>query len=268
MFFDSHCHLDDPRLRPLLPALIAEAEAAGVAAFLVPGVAPAGWAGILSLSRSFPGVVIPAFGVHPMHADLITPAVLSELRQLSRHAAAIGEIGLDYLLKAPSRELQKLAFRAQLKLAADAKLPVLIHCRKAFGDLLQIIEEEGGGSISGVMHAFSGSPESARACLRLGLHISIAGSVSYPNAVRPVAVASTVPLERLLLETDAPDLAPEPYRGQLNRPSYLLQIGERVAQLRGLSLDELAQATSGNAARLFRLGNDTGQADAPPLPKN
>ncbi|HBG07571.1 MAG: hydrolase TatD [Geobacteraceae bacterium GWC2_58_44] len=250
MFFDSHCHLDDPRLRPRLPELLSDAETAGVAGFLVPGVHPDGWPGIAEISRAFPRV-LPAFGVHPMHAALLTPAVESKLRRLSRSATAIGEIGLDYALATPCRDLQQRAFRTQLKIAAEAGLPVLIHCRKAFGDLLAILKEERVGRIGGVMHAFSGSPETARDCVRLGLHLSLAGSVTYPNAVRPPAVAASVALERLLLETDAPDLAPEPYRGMVNLPAYLLATAGRVAAIRGLPLDELARVTTANAARLF-----------------
>lgn len=253
MFFDSHCHLDDPRLLPRLPELLDAAQAAGVTGFLVPGVAPQGWQQIEELGRTLPQV-LPAFGVHPMHAALFTPAVESNLRQLSRRAAAIGEIGLDYALPVPDRGTQQRAFRSQLRIAVQAGLPVLIHCRKAFGDLLAILEEERVESCGGVMHAFSGSPESARDCVRLGLHVSLAGSVTYQNAVRPPLVAASVPLERLLLETDAPDLAPEPYRGGVNLPAYLIATAQRVAALRGIPLEELARATTDNATRLFRLG--------------
>jgi TatD DNase family protein len=191
--------------------------------------------------------------VHPRHAELVTGEVLCELRRRSLHAAAIGEIGLDYALAAPSRALQQRAFRAQLRLAVQAGLPVLLHCRQAFRDLLAILDEEGVGEAGGVMHAFSGSPETARDCVRLGLHISLAGSVSYRNAVRPPAVAAWTPLERLLLETDAPDLAPEPHRGGLNLPEYLPVTAARVAEIRGITPEQLARATTENALRLFRL---------------
>jgi len=260
MFFDSHCHLDDPRLLPSLPARLGEAEAAGVAGFLVPGVHPEGWQGILELSRHH-RQIFAAFGVHPMHAELLTPAVLSELRRLTDCAVAIGEIGLDYQLAAPSRESQQRAFRAQLELAIEAGLPVLIHCRQAFGDLLSLLSEVGVGRGGGVMHAFSGSLEAARDCLRLGLHISLAGTVTYQNAVRPPQLAAALPLDRLLLETDAPDLAPEPHRGGLNLPAYLALTAARVAELRGITPEELAEATTANAARLFRLPPATLHAD-------
>lgn len=252
MLFDSHCHLDDDRLLPQLPALISSAQAAGVTRFLVPGVAPGGWPGIQKLAASFP-MILPAFGVHPMHADLASAEALSELRRLTGRAAALGEIGLDYTLDLPDPALQKELFRAQLRIAVEAGLPVLIHCRKAFPDLLGILAEVGIERCGGVMHAFSGSVEIARECLRLGLHISLAGSVTYLNAVRPVAVAKALPAERLLLETDAPDLAPEPHRAGVNLPRYLRITAERVAAIRGIPVEELARLTTANACRLFKV---------------
>ena len=256
MLFDSHCHLDDARLLPRLPQLLAQARAAGVTGFLVPGVAPSGWPRIAELCRTFPHVY-PAFGIHPMHAELLNADTLLELRRLCPFARAIGEIGLDYTLASPGREPQRRAFRAQLQLAVETRLPVLIHCRQAFSDLLSLLCEVGQGRLEGVVHAFSGSPESADACLRLGLHISLAGSVTYRNARRPPAVAARVPLLRLLLETDAPDLAPEPHRGSVNLPVHLLEIAVRIAALRDIPLEELALATTANARRLFRLGART-----------
>ena len=250
--FDSHCHLDHPSLRHRLPEVIAAAGNAGVKEFLIPGVEPSAWGDISDISAGFPPIH-PAFGVHPMHAALVTPEVESKLRQLSRSARAIGEIGLDYALPTVDRKLQQAALQSQLAIAAEAGLPVLIHCRNAFADLLAILKEHRVERFGGVMHAFSGSPEIARECIRLGLHISLAGSVTWANAVRPPAVAASVPLERLLLETDAPDLSPEPYRGCGNVPAYLLETARRIAGIRAISLEELAQATTANAHRLFKI---------------
>ncbi|GFO67418.1 TatD family hydrolase [Geomonas limicola] len=254
MFFDTHCHLDDPSLSADLSGILAGARAAGVTGFLVPGVHPANWARIAELSK-LSSAIHPAFGVHPMHADLVTSETLDALAAFTPHARAIGEIGLDYQLSSPSRDCQREAFRAQVRVAVQAKLPLLLHCRKAFGDLLEIAREEGIAEVGGVMHAFSGSPELVRDCLRLNLYISLAGTVTYQNAVRPPAVALAVPLEHLLLETDAPDLAPEPHRGTVNRPEYLLETARRVAELREVSLEELAVATSNNARKLLRLSH-------------
>ncbi|MBU5611711.1 TatD family hydrolase [Geomonas azotofigens] len=252
MLFDSHCHLDDPQLLPRLGTLIPEAEAAGVAAFLVPGVHPSAWQRIQSLCTSHPRI-FPAYGVHPMHADLVTPSTLSALTTHAASACAIGEIGLDYLLPSPSRELQRQAFAAQLRIAVEAGLPVLLHCRKAFDDLVAVLRDVGVARAGGVMHSFSGSVETAEICLKLGLHISLSGTVTYANARRPVEVAKAVPLERLLLETDAPDLAPEPHRGSVNVPAYLLATARRVADIREIALDDLARSTFDNAVRLFNL---------------
>ncbi|GFO62113.1 TatD family hydrolase [Geomonas paludis] len=224
---------------------------AGITAFLVPGVHPSGWQQLHSLSAD--PRILPAYGVHPMHADLVTPSTLSALRSHTKTACAIGEIGLDYLLPSPSRELQRQAFTAQLRVARETGLPVLLHCRKAFDDLIAILRDNEVGHIGGVMHSFSGSVETAEICLKLGLHISLSGTVTYANARRPVEVAKAVPLDRLLLETDAPDLAPEPFRGSVNVPAHLLTTAQRVADIRGIPLDELARRSYDNAVRLFKL---------------
>ncbi|WP_224983868.1 TatD family hydrolase [Geomonas agri] len=257
MLFDSHCHLDDPQLLPHLGTLIPEAEAAGITGFLVPGVHPAGWQPIQSLCSSQPRIC-PAYGVHPMHADLVTPSVLATLKTHAVTACAIGEIGLDYQFPSPPRELQRQAFAAQLQVALEAGLPVLLHCRKAFEDLIAILRESEVSRIGGVMHSFSGSLATAEICLKLGLHISLSGTVTYANARRPLEVAKAVPLERLLLETDAPDLAPEPYRGSVNVPAHLLATARRVADIRGIPLDDLARHTFNNAVRLFKLDPSLG----------
>lgn len=252
MFFDTHCHLDDPQLSRDLSGVLAAARQVGISGFLVPGVHYRDWPRVLALAMDHPEVV-PAFGLHPMHADLYSPEVHCELQRLTPFAAAIGEIGLDYALPSPSRQTQQTAFRSQLKVAVEAGLPVLIHCRKAFADLLVILRQEGVWRTGGVMHAFSGSPETARDCLDLGLHISLAGTVTYLNAVRPPAVAALVPLERLLLETDAPDLAPETHRGEVNLPEFMLETAARVARIKGITVEQLGEITTANALRLFRL---------------
>jgi len=250
MLFDSHCHLDDPRLRPRLARLLADADAAGIGGFLVPGVAPGGWADVLAVAAAS-SRIFPAVGLHPMHAALFGCELLSELRGFSAGVVAIGEIGLDYVLSSPSRDLQQSACRAQLTLAREADIPVLIHCRKAFADLLAMLKEPGIRGIRGVVHAFSGSAEVAAECLGLGLYLSFGGAVTYANARRPLAALAAVPPERLLLETDAPDLAPEPCRGAVNVPANLALTAVRVAELKGLTLEELAKVTNGNARSLF-----------------
>jgi len=250
MFVDTHCHLDHPSLYSRLDDVLASARRAGVEKFVTPGVAPKGWEGIARISSLGAGI-FPAFGVHPMMAGMYDDGLLDVLERFARRGVAIGEVGLDYALTGVSREKQVAAFRGQARLAVRLGLPVLIHCRRAFRDLLQIMKEEGLREVGGIMHAFSGSPETARECIRQGFMISICGTVTYRNAVRSPEVAAAVPLESLVLETDAPDLTPEPWRGRENEPAFLLETAGKVAGIKGLSLEELAEATTANVAGIL-----------------
>jgi TatD DNase family protein len=252
MLIDTHCHLDDTSLAPRLPEVLAAARSAGVVKYIIPGVSPAGWDDITPLARREEGI-FPAFGLHPMRTNLYTSRMLASLAQRLPGAVAIGEIGLDYLYADQPREKQQEAFRAQLRLAVEAGLPVLIHCRKAFRDLLVILREEDVARVGGVMHAFSGSPEIAWECIDLNLCIAVAGPVTWHNAIRPVEVVRRVPLEHLVLETDAPDLTPEPLRGQTNEPAFMVEIARKVAELKEVTAEEVARVTTANAERLFRL---------------
>ncbi len=252
MFIDTHCHLDDPLLFDRLPEVTGNARLAGVDRFVVPAVGPDGWGKIASLADAGEGI-FPAFGLHPMLAGLYHEGVPAELERQATGAVAIGEIGLDYLLPDVPRERQMEAFRGQLRQAVCMGLPLLIHCRRAFRDLLQILREERAEQVGGIMHAFSGSPEVAWECIRLGFAISVAGPVTYLNAVRPIELVRSVPLEHLVLETDAPDMTPEPFRGKANEPAYLLETAKKVAGIKGVGLIELAAVTTRNTERLLRL---------------
>jgi TatD DNase family protein len=252
MFVDTHCHLDHGSLLSRLPQVLAAARLAGVAKFVVPGVDPHGWDGIANLAAAEQGI-FPAFGIHPLHASCWDDAVLDRLALCARHAVAIGEIGLDYTISGASRQHQQAVFREQIRLARRLDLPVLLHCRRAFQDLVRIVKEERAGDAGGIMHAFSGSLEIASDCIRAGFHISLAGPVTYRNAVKPVEIAARLPLERMVLETDAPDMTPEPHRGRGNEPAFLVETALRVAQIRGVSLEALAAATTANAERLLRI---------------
>lgn len=252
MLTDTHCHLDDPAFRPRIGEVMAAARQAGVGRIIVPGVTPEGWNGIASLAREHDGV-FPAFGIHPQAANQANDDTLARLATLAGTAVAVGEIGLDHLLRHVPRAVQEKAFREQLRIAVAAGVPVMIHCRRAFEPLLRILREEGVARVGGVMHAFSGSVETARECIRLGLLISVTGTVTYANAVRPVAVAREIPLEHLLLETDAPDMTPEPLRGTPNEPAFLALTARRLAELKGVTPEQSARITSANATRLFHL---------------
>lgn len=252
MLVDTHCHLDHPSLLSRLDAVLASAGQSNVMKIIVPGVDSDGWDRIASLGSNKKGI-FTAFGLHPMATSAFREALLETLSAYLAEGVALGEIGLDYTFADQPREKQMEAFRLQLRLAVGLGKPLLIHCRKAFQDLLRIMKEENVQRVGGVMHAFSGSMETARECIKLGLCISISGTVTYRNAVRPVELAAGLPLEHLVLETDSPDMTPEPYRGRDNEPAFLREIARRVAEIRGMDVEELARVTTQNAERMFDL---------------
>lgn len=249
---DTHCHLDDPLISSRLDTIIQKAVTAGVCKYVVPGVAPENWARI-ELTASRNDSVYPAYGIHPLFADRWSGTIREKLLELLPKAVAIGEIGLDSHYSDQPRIIQARTFRQQLKMAVNAGLPVLIHCRGAFRDLLDILAQENVSKVGGIMHAFSGSPEIAKECIRLGLHISVAGPVTYCNAVRPVRVVQEIPIESIVLETDSPDLAPEPYRGFDNEPAFLPVIAEMVANIKGIPYAEVAEISTFSATNLLGL---------------
>jgi TatD DNase family protein len=229
---DTHCHLDLEPLSLRLAEVVSDAHLAGVTHFVVPGVHPSGWERMDCLARENE-CIFPAFGIHPMHADLADDSNLSRLAKLSSSGVAIGEIGLDPSYAA-SMECQERAFREQLRLASSLGLPVLVHCRRAFQRTLWILREEGAHHVGGIMHAFSGSPEMAHEFIRLGFAISISGMVTRGNSVRLPRVVNELPLEDLVLETDAPDMTPQRYRGRPNQPAYLMETLHAVARIKGV----------------------------------
>lgn len=249
---DSHCHLDQEPLISGVRHFMQEAAAAGVQAFVVPGLHPDGWRGIAALAAENRSV-LPAYGIHPMHAGCINDENLDRLREFAILGVAIGEIGLDPAYQVPLI-LQETAFREQLRVAVNLGLPVLIHCRHAFNKVLTILREESTNQVGGIMHAFSGSVEMAREFIRLGFAISISGAVTWNNAVKPLHLARELLLEHLVLETDAPDMTPELYRGAFNRPAWITETAQRVAEVRGISLEDVARITTDNVRRVLRLG--------------
>lgn len=251
--FDSHCHLDLEPLRSGLTKYVAEASAAGVQGFVVPGVHPDGWPGMADVAAEYPQV-LPAFGIHPMHAETVNDQTLGRLRELAVQGVAIGETGLDPAYTAPLAQ-QERAFREQIRLAVTCGLPLLIHCRKVFQRLLAIMREEHADQVGGIMHAYSGSLEMARDFIKLGFAISISGTVTWDNAVKPIRVAREIPLEHLVLETDAPDMTPQCYRGRFNRPAWIRETAQQLAGVRGITLEEVCRITTGNVRRILRLEN-------------
>jgi len=251
-FFDTHAHLDFPPLRERLHEELALARAAGVDGWVVPGVSPDGWPALMATVAEIPEA-LAAPGVHPLAAADWNDKAAAKLTLFLDAAVAVGEIGLDGTRSAPSPAVQERAFRDQVRLAVAARRPILIHSRKAMGRTLEILRAEEARRVGGIFHAFSGSPESAREVLRMNFAIGLGGALTFTGARRGPALARALPAEWLVLESDAPDLAPEPYRGRLNRPAYLPLIAARLADLRGWSPAETAAITTTNARRVLGL---------------
>ena len=269
MLIDSHCHLDD---YDNLPQILANAHAAGVDKLLAIGIGdgPATMHRALDLAHAHPEIFATA-GIHPQEAHQATPENLAKLTTLAQdpRCLAVGEIGLDYYhLDNPDIPTQQAAFIAQMKIAAAARKPITIHCRTselaipaakarygpadAWEDLLRLIAEHWTPTgLPGIMHCFSGNEDQAARSLAAGFYLSFAGNVTYPKSTAIQAVAATAPADRILVETDAPFLAPIPLRGQTNEPAYVTHTARFVAELRGISPAQLAERTTSNFGALF-----------------
>lgn len=252
MLIDSHCHLDFPKLVERREAVLAAMAAHRVDGALCVAVDLERFPEVRALAESAPNLWA-SVGVHPEHTEGAEPAV-DDLLARAAHpkVVAIGETGLDYYWHKDQPEWQRERFRVHIRAARTAGLPLIVHTRDAAADTLRLMAEEGAGEAGGVMHCFTESWEVARAALDLGFHISISGIVTFRNAAQVKEVARQVPLERLLVETDAPYLAPVPYRGKTNEPAYVLYVAEEIATLRGIGLEALAEATTRNFFNLFR----------------
>jgi len=252
--FDTHCHLDAPAFDDDRSTVFARARAAGVVRLLNPACDLASSRRAIALAEAHPDLVA-AVGVHPNDAAGFGESHLAELRALASApgVVAIGEIGLDYHWQTVSREEQARAFVAQLGLARTLNLPVIVHCREAYDDALELLRDHGRGLPGLVMHAFSGGMKHLRAALALGFYVGIGGPLTYPNAHGLRAVVEAAPLDRILIETDSPYLAPQPHRGQRNEPAYVATIAQKIAELHRQSASDIARITTDNGRRLFRL---------------
>ncbi len=251
--FDTHAHLHDPAFAGDRTAVLGRARAAGVARILTVGTDPESAAEAVALAAVEPDVWA-AVGIHPHDAAKADEAALERIAALARapRVVAVGEIGLDYYRNLSPRDVQQRVLRWQLGLAREVGKPVLLHCREAHADLLAALEGEGVRGVGGIMHCFSGDLDIARRCLDLGLLVSIAGPVTYPNARRLGEVVRTLGLEPLVIETDCPYLPPQPWRGTRNEPAYLPETAARVAALCGLPVEVVAARTTRTACE--RLG--------------
>jgi TatD DNase family protein len=252
---DSHAHLAFPQFKDDLEETIERARQAGVRRIINigAGLGLEGNQRAVSLAHNHPGI-FATIGFHPHEANNWSPDILQKLLELARDekVVAIGEIGLDYYKMHSPGPDQINAFRSQLELAGELEMPFVIHDREAHQDMMQILKEN-GAPFGAVMHCFSGSLEMAQELVRLGFYISIPGTVTFRNARVLPKVVKGIPLESLLLETDSPFLAPEPHRGQRNEPAYVLHVAKRVAEIKGIPIEDVARVTSANAENLFYL---------------
>jgi TatD DNase family protein len=255
LLVDTHCHLDAEYFPAGAEEVLGRARAAGVGGFVVIGVGhdlgPA--RGAVALADRIPERVSAAVGVHPHDATTLDDAAYAELAELAKRPAvvAIGEIGLDYHYDHSPRDVQQRAFARLIGLARAVKKPIVIHTRSAPADTLAILEAEGARDVGGVIHCFSEDRPFAEKALDLGFDVSFSGIVTFKNSVAIQDVARWAPLERILVETDSPYLAPVPLRGKPCEPAYVVHTAKRVAELRGIPIDALAEATTINAERRF-----------------
>jgi len=251
---DSHCHIDVAQFDADREAVVARAREAGLAEMLVVGGVDEeeGLKRALGVAEQFS---LPATaGVHPHEARLANQGVYDELRGLAREGrvVAIGEIGLDFHYDFSPRPTQREVFRAQIRLAREVGLPIVVHTREADEETAALLEEEGASEVGGVVHCFTGGLDLARRSLALGLHISFSGIVAFPRAEVIQQVAREVPDDRFLVETDAPFLAPPPHRGKRNEPAWVVEVARQLAALRGADLETIGALAQRNYARLFR----------------
>jgi TatD DNase family protein len=251
---DSHAHVQARQFDADRAQVLAAALAAGIGQVVVPGTDLESSRQAVALAAACPNRVFAAVGTHPHDADTLTGEVLAAERELihSPGVVAIGEIGLDYYRNLSPQDAQRRALVAQLDLARALDLPVILHNRDSHADMIAHLRAHGQG-LHGVFHCFIGDQAMARDALDLGFYLSFAGPVTYPKNTELAEVAAWAPLDRILVETDCPYLAPQPFRGKRNEPRHLALVAEHIAGLRGLSLDALATATTHNAMTLFRL---------------
>ena len=252
MLFDTHAHMDDRAFREDRDALIADLPEKGVGLVMNPGCSLESSRNAVALAEKYPHVYA-AVGSHPDVADEVNEAVLAEYEKLCKlpRVKAIGEIGIDYHYEDIPRDLQLKAFRMQMELAQQVGLPVIVHEREAHEDGMAVVKEF--PTVTGVFHCYSGSAEMARQLVDLGWYIGFTGVLTFKNARKAIETAASIPLDRIVLETDCPYMAPEPFRGKRNDPGYIYRMAEKLAEIRGLSVEEIQAITTENGKRLYRI---------------
>ena len=252
MLFDTHAHLNDPAFDEDRAQLLETFKDAGVGLVLNAGCSLESSHDCIALAEAYPWIYC-SVGTHPDTADEVNEEVLEAYRQMCKHpkVKAIGEIGLDYYYETIPREIQKQAFRMQMELAQELDMPVIIHEREAHDDGMRIIKEF--PTVKGVFHCYSGSAEMAKELVKRGWYIGFTGVLTFKNARKAVEVAASIPLERIVIETDCPYMAPEPFRGKRNDPGKIYRMAEKLAEIRGLSVEEIQRITMENGKRLYRI---------------
>jgi TatD DNase family protein len=252
MLFDTHAHYYDEQFQHDLPETISRAIQNGVGYILTASSDIASCVENITLAQKY-SIFYAAVGVHPHNAADLNNSIISALADFAENpkVVAIGEIGLDYFYDNSPREAQKIWFAKQISLARSVKLPIIVHDREAHEDTMSILKSENAKEVGGVLHCYTGSVEMARQLLDMGFMISIAGPVTFKNVKRLIDVVKFVPDDMILIETDAPYLTPEPYRGKRNESAYVRLVAEKVAKIKGRSLDYIIETTTSNAKRLF-----------------
>jgi TatD DNase family protein len=253
MLIDSHCHLDNPQFDPDRDAVIARAVAAGVGRMVAIGTGegPPDLEAAIRLADRY-DCFHATVGLHPHDAGKSTPEILNRLASLLKHpkVIALGEIGLDYHYDHAPHDVQRKVFVEQMRLAQDARKPIVIHTREAWDDTLALLEQHWKPTgLPGIMHCFSGTAAEAERCVALGFYLSFGGIVTFPKALDLQEAARIAPADRILVETDAPYLAPVPKRGKRNEPAFMVETAAKLAALRGVSLEEIAATTTENFTR-------------------
>lgn len=256
MFIDTHVHLNADQYDEDLQEVIERALQANVNQMVVVGFDRKTIERAMKLSEEYEFIYV-VIGWHPVDAIDCTEEDLQWIEELSAHkkVVGIGETGLDYYWDKSPKDVQQDLFRKQIRLAQKVNLPIIIHNRDATEDVIRILKEEEAHLTGGIMHCFGGSVETAKQCIAMNFLISLGGPVTFKNAKKPKEVATEIPLEYLLIETDAPYLAPHPHRGKRNEPALVTLVAEEIARLKGVSIEEVAEATTTNAKNFFHLGN-------------
>jgi TatD DNase family protein len=254
MLIDSHAHLEMEEFKEDLDGVLLRAKESGIEYIFTVGTEKKDWKRAIEIARSHPSVYA-ILGVHPHNAKEIDDNTYPTLKELCRDkkVRAYGEIGLDFYRNHSARDVQLKRFREQIGLAKELKLPIVVHDREAHKETLEVLKTERAKECGGIIHCFSGDDQMAKACIDMGFYISIPGSVTFKKSEAFREIVRKIPLESLLVETDAPFLTPEPFRGKRNEPGYVRYTAEKVAEIKKVTFEKVAEITTGNALRIYRL---------------